>query len=118
MRISDWSSDVFSSYLPLFVEAYFRDQRLGVGTAFPWLLPDTSLALITNWHVAAGRNHETDACLHPMAGVPDHLRVRVPQNERSDAPYIVSVATMDRSEEQTSELQSLMRISYAVFCLK
>src|SRR3546814_349237 len=30
-----------------------------------------------------------------MAGVPDHLRVHVPQNERSDAPYIVSVATMD-----------------------
>ncbi|WP_282950262.1 MULTISPECIES: trypsin-like peptidase domain-containing protein [unclassified Sphingopyxis] len=83
------------SLVPLFVEAYFRDQRLGVGTAFPWLLPDTSLALITNWHVAAGRNHETDACLHPMAGVPDHLRVHVPQNERSDAPYIVSVATMD-----------------------
>src|SRR3546814_3471937 len=28
------------------------------------------------------------------------------------------VATMLRSEEHTSELQSLMRISYAVFCLK
>src|SRR3546814_5561535 len=27
-------------------------------------------------------------------------------------------ATESRSEEQTSELQSLMRISYAVFCLK
>src|SRR3546814_7300552 len=28
------------------------------------------------------------------------------------------VASADRSEEHTSELQSLMRISYAVFCLK
>src|SRR3546814_9432609 len=28
------------------------------------------------------------------------------------------IATRDRSEEHTSELQSLMRISYAVFCLK
>src|SRR3546814_4326619 len=28
-----------------------------------------------------------------------------------------SAATMERSEEHTSELQSLMRISYAVFCL-
>src|SRR3546814_1028487 len=28
------------------------------------------------------------------------------------------IATNDRSEEHTSELQSLMRISYAVFCLK
>src|SRR3546814_9436332 len=30
----------------------------------------------------------------------------------------VLVATVKRSEEHTSELQSLMRISYAVFCLK
>src|SRR3546814_6329059 len=29
-----------------------------------------------------------------------------------------SVCIVDRSEEHTSELQSLMRISYAVFCLK
>src|SRR3546814_9450671 len=28
------------------------------------------------------------------------------------------IVTVDRSEEHTSELQSLMRISYAVFCLK
>src|SRR3546814_1391038 len=31
---------------------------------------------------------------------------------------IVPIATVTRSEEHTSELQSLMRISYAVFCLK
>src|SRR3546814_1040420 len=36
----------------------------------------------------------------------------------ADQPvHLVHVAT-DRSEEHTSELQSLMRISYAVFCLK
>src|SRR3546814_5467882 len=29
-----------------------------------------------------------------------------------------NAALLDRSEEHTSELQSLMRISYAVFCLK
>src|SRR3546814_6288337 len=35
------------------------------------------------------------------------------------ATVVVVVATHDlRSEEHTSELQSLMRISYAVFCLK
>src|SRR3546814_9795199 len=39
--------------------------------------------------------------------------------ERSEAPIAVcKVAIQDRSEEHTSELQSLMRISYAVFCLK
>src|SRR3546814_5898426 len=30
----------------------------------------------------------------------------------------IEAASLDRSEEHTSELQSLMRISYAVFCLK
>src|SRR3546814_10886713 len=34
------------------------------------------------------------------------------------APPWIGVATTLRSEEHTSELQSLMRISYAVFCLK
>src|SRR3546814_10449609 len=32
--------------------------------------------------------------------------------------HLVFPATRNRSEEHTSELQSLMRISYAVFCLK
>src|SRR3546814_5960532 len=34
------------------------------------------------------------------------------------APHAGPVAAVQRSEEHTSELQSLMRISYAVFCLK
>src|SRR3546814_4318501 len=38
-----------------------------------------------------------------------------PRNRRSPATTATSAA---RSEEHTSELQSLMRISYAVFCLK
>src|SRR3546814_6667249 len=33
-------------------------------------------------------------------------------------PDIIGATTPARSEEHTSELQSLMRISYAVFCLK
>src|SRR3546814_8570606 len=33
-------------------------------------------------------------------------------------PEVKSVVSSSRSEEHTSELQSLMRISYAVFCLK
>src|SRR3546814_2688884 len=38
---------------------------------------------------------------------------------RAGLPITVSGMTIDRrSEEHTSELQSLMRISYAVFCLK
>src|SRR3546814_2021622 len=38
----------------------------------------------------------------------DHLRLAAPHGQR----------LVERSEEHTSELQSLMRISYAVFCLK
>src|SRR3546814_3024804 len=38
-----------------------------------------------------------------------------PMNETSD---ITNCSRMGRSEEHTSELQSLMRISYAVFCLQ
>src|SRR3546814_2658490 len=44
------------------------------------------------------------------------------EHERADAIIYVaqfpSVSEERRSEEHTSELQSLMRISYAVFCLK
>src|SRR3546814_3594999 len=48
-----------------------------------------------------------------------HLRVR--QRDRQRIGRIDRHATLQieqRSEEHTSELQSLMRISYAVFCLK
>src|SRR3546814_1984359 len=39
-------------------------------------------------------------------------------NGREDAGRVWVLDPIDRSEEHTSELQSLMRISYAVFCLK
>src|SRR3546814_5294600 len=41
-----------------------------------------------------------------------------PPGQMVRRPLIVGVQKGDRSEEHTSELQSLMRISYAVFCLK
>src|SRR3546814_9119582 len=44
----------------------------------------------------------------------------VPQGKALDLSQVGPIAGFDakRSEEHTSELQSLMRISYAVFCLK
>src|SRR3546814_8707930 len=54
------------------------------------------------------------AFLKPIAAMLALAPQKVPQKP-SDAP---SPATEKRSEEHTSELQSLMRISYAVFCLK
>src|SRR3546814_10040650 len=40
------------------------------------------------------------------------------RRQQDAVPVDRGVVAMDRSEEHTSELQSLMRISYAVFCLK
>src|SRR3546814_5018165 len=45
----------------------------------------------------------------------------VPLRHSERSPILPALATanyLERSEEHTSELQSLMRISYAVFCLK
>src|SRR3546814_4003276 len=76
---------------------------------------------------------EVDKLFAVHAAGPHRLsRLALPQlrqHKRSDIIIISSIATlghaangapynMARSEEHTSELQSLMRISYAVFCLK
>ncbi len=87
------------SCVPLYVEAYFGDLKLGSATAFLWLRRDLKLSLVTNWHVAAGRNHETGKCIDPMATVPDHLHVHVPLCERAKPPLIVRVPTIDDEGE-------------------
>src|SRR3546814_5752369 len=43
---------------------------------------------------------------------------RIPIIEPGSRRVVGILSRQDRSEEHTSELQSLMRISYAVFCLK
>src|SRR3546814_4923312 len=48
----------------------------------------------------------------------DHLRHRESLARSGDAEQHLVAFAIERSEEHTSELQSLMRISYAVFCLK
>src|SRR3546814_2034714 len=48
----------------------------------------------------------------------EHRRMRPLGNLRPDRDSAELVLLAFRSEEHTSELQSLMRISYAVFCLK
>src|SRR3546814_9051757 len=68
------------------------------------------------------------AKLAKLSGAPQsksagiHLNVRLGENiEKGQLLYTIyaeSKGELNRSEEHTSELQSLMRISYAVFCLK
>src|SRR3546814_9767396 len=59
----------------------------------------------------------------PSAPLPRHLRPDPASTYRSAAcrqatDCFAPATARPRSEEHTSELQSLMRISYAVFCLK
>src|SRR3546814_10283789 len=55
-------------------------------------------------------------------GAPPNERRRIRRERRTEPAFRTRLASPDkwqeRSEEHTSELQSLMRISYAVFCLK
>src|SRR3546814_10301547 len=69
--------------------------------------------------------HRSDlplSCPLPSMGLwNSHPRVYMAietQGGESDCPYCGAHFVLVRSEEHTSELQSLMRISYAVFCLK
>src|SRR3546814_6542409 len=109
MRISDWSSDVCSSDLPVLGTDPPADLgeivgRLGqlVGLAQPPLRsqqqPVGDVVVQRAVHLT-----ERHAALRAAAGL---LGSRL------------GIELVVRSEEHTSELQSLMRISYAVFCLK
>src|SRR3546814_5704832 len=96
MRISDWSSDVCSSDLLRIVAALRR--RLPHHAAVVGqlrLLPVVVEALAPHRHHVAVQQ----AAVEQLGNQEAH-------------------AAGGRSEEHTSELQSLMRISYAVFCLK
>src|SRR3546814_4730926 len=67
---------------------------------------------------ARGNSRARDASRHQVAGglARDHETVARSQARRRGS--CGAETGMGRSEEHTSELQSLMRISYAVFCLK
>src|SRR3546814_7413827 len=111
MRISDWSSDVCSSDLELTAAGLARLlEHLG----------DEALAPVL-WGAGADAEIIVAAVGHGCA--PCKLwRVRSCE-ARGHACIGAGLAPQaarwrSRSEEHTSELQSLMRISYAVFCLK
>src|SRR3546814_7247338 len=97
MRISDWSSDVCSSDLPLHLLSRdeFRQRRL----------------VLRELGAGDGVRRAGDGPASIAQGEADGLCPDI----QSDQP---PAGRQHRSEEHTSELQSLMRISYAVFCLK
>src|SRR3546814_1656007 len=128
MRISDWSSDVCSS--DLVVERLVLEQRgefrLGFSSLARLLLLQAlgrdALVLLA---LGADRVGLGEVDVFALAGVAwmRPLRLPVRRRPRLRARLLLAVAgrlrgLRGRSEEHTSELQSLMRISYAVFCLK
>src|SRR3546814_2006546 len=108
MRISDWSSDVCSSDLVegrrhhVVADRQDREDRLDRARRAQQVA-DRRL----------GRRHRH--LLHRVAEQSAHRAHLDLVAERRRGAVRVDVV---RSEEHTSELQSLMRISYAVFCLK
>src|SRR3546814_9100939 len=104
MRISDWSADVCSSDL---VAGRSRRRRQGPGAAHG------ALAAEHGRYQAAGRRRRcTGGGLDPRA------HERHGRTHRHQHGLVAEAWRMIKSEEHTSELPSLMRISYAVFCLK
>src|SRR3546814_1648041 len=100
MRISDWSSDVCSSDLSLRQGSRRGPRKRAARHRHPES-PVSHRSLPLYPSASAGRRIDR-RCARP----------RVPVY--SSEPLLEA----DRSEEHTSELQSLMRISYAVSCLK
>src|SRR3546814_5461242 len=74
--------------------------------------------LFTGAAFLMGRIGEAELAGHTIALQVAALAFQIPFGVAQAATIRVGLAYGARSEEHTSELQSLMRISYAVFCLK
>src|SRR3546814_5048881 len=72
------------------------------------------LVAVVGCEMAGAGRLASQAAAHGGSGMVRHLV----QGQVPDGPGAIIAERTDRSEEHTSELQSLMRISYAVFCLK
>src|SRR3546814_5618148 len=131
MRISDWSSDVCSSDLTGLIEGTVFGAVLQGGgsidnegairsTGTP--NPTTG---VTPFGIIMGATPDQtgrSATLNNQGSVSGSLGVlaggALETATINNSGTITGQATENRSEEHTSELQSLLRISYAVFCLK
>src|SRR3546814_8598238 len=122
MRISDWSSDVCSSDLDLSTE-HSRSLALSIArlaafadpTADEYRIGVARELLATDHASFALRELQTIESGSPFASAATDVRIAAVL-ATGDEDRALSMAQSARSEEHTSELQSLMRISYAVFC--
>src|SRR3546814_8137889 len=119
MRISDWSSDVCSSDLEIKTLLDKSPPETAVplpGT--PWeVVPVQGRAPMAYVSAAASPNIEA-LSLYCEGGKP-YMAMLLNKPSADNAMTMTwNFSGRLKSEEHTSELQSLMRISYAVFCLK
>src|SRR3546814_1828128 len=122
MRISDWSSDVCSSDLASDGIVWTRLANPSATRAtFAWRADR-----IASGRLIASPASNAAAASRTCAASRSGTRANADQNDPITPPPHAHRAPAKagaqdhaaRSEEHTSELQSLMRISYAVFCLK
>src|SRR3546814_4885074 len=130
MRISDWSSDVCSSDLNVKKAICHPGGAEGSEGA-----RDSTAMIVIIGTIARSWNSRIEKAFSPKGELirPELLRPGSTcavddsasgRPSASDAAGLnpsvrwMSAVSTSRSEEHTSELQSLMRISYAVFCLK
>src|SRR3546814_9874592 len=114
MRISDWSSDVCSSDLLNIkqVDIIGHDMGLIIAYAYAALYPnETQHIILMDGFIPGIPGWETAYNGNPAAGIASKWHFRF---FGKTAMSLIQ----GRSEEHTSELQSLMRTSYAVFCSK
>src|SRR3546814_9097065 len=115
MRISDCSSDVCSSDLagrPLLGNLAHPQAGVAAEHVLVHLGADQPVVEVERLLADVEQDHVRQY-------LPDLGRIEVAFcRHRPVAPLLLPVFIAHRSEEHTSELQSLMRISYAVFCWK
>src|SRR3546814_8208978 len=116
MRISDWSSDVCSSDLEVFGRFELElAPHTGVAEAVDRAVVEHVRHIAIVVRIGAGKA-ECDLFAQRTGNTrasPPLVAARVISKVEKPVEFIAG-----RSEEHTSELQSLMRISYAVSCLK
>src|SRR3546814_3560350 len=118
MRISDWSSDVCSSDLREILRP-----TAGSVSCFPQLRPGLGPHGLEHRAIRLNRilsvaGHDHDFATKP-SGTARKLRSRCGNGISMPASRnAASIAKRRRTEEHTAELQSRMRFSYAVVCLK
>src|SRR3546814_7041835 len=110
MRISDWSSDVCSSDL----DVCCRQLAARIPGRAPALSPSEYCPSTIGYRASATTSFPHGSTADQRS--PGKALIRAASDTRR-GPVSLRIS-VSRSEEHTSELQSLMRISYAVFCLK